>query len=223
MARCNATSKRTGKQCGAQALTGNVKCRHHGGKSLAGPAAAAWKDGRHSKVLPKRLLADAQSSLNDPDKLALNAEIALVDARAADLLRRVDSGESGELWRQLRQTWREYEAARKANDTVGLVQAISLLGETITRGHGDAAAWAELGGWIERRRKLVESERKRQIEAQQMIHVEQAVGLMNLLINAVRSRVRDEDIMLEITQEYSRLIGKPIPETDPARGAKWNA
>lgn len=39
---CNATSKRTGVQCGAAALRGKTKCASHGGKST-GPKTAEGK------------------------------------------------------------------------------------------------------------------------------------------------------------------------------------
>lgn len=217
MVQCTATSKRTGQRCGAQAITGRKVCRHHGGKSLAGPAHPNWVDGGRSHVLPKRLMADYQASLADSDKLVLNKEIALIDARMADLLRRVDSGESGQLWALLRQTWREYEAARKANDTIGLVQAITTLGEIITRGHHDAMAWTEVTGLVERRRKLVESERKRLVEAQQVVAVEQAAALLGLMVDAVQRHVRDDAILGAIVDEYARLVGRPVPvEAPPA-------
>ena len=51
----------------------------------------------------RRLAARYEESLRDGDVLSLVSEVALTDARLEDLLRRVDSGESGKVWEQLKQ------------------------------------------------------------------------------------------------------------------------
>jgi hypothetical protein len=216
---------RSGQPC-KNAKMPNGRCRLHGGKTPSGPASPHWRDGRRSKVLPKRLLAAYQASLADPHKLELDDEIALLDTRLMDLLGRIDNGESGQLWTALRQAWRDYEAARKAKDTVALTQAITTVGELITRGHMDAAAWSEARQIVQERRRVVESERKYLIESQQVVAVDQAWGLMALLIDAVRMHVRDDDTLRKITEEYSRLMGRPVPEQEPppvTGGPRWNA
>ena len=211
MTQCTATSKRTGRPCGARAMTGRHLCYHHGGKSPVGPALPQWKDGGRSKYLPKRLLDDYQASLDNPDKLVLDADIALIDSRLNDVLRKVDSGESGRLWSELRETVREYEAAQRARDTAAVALAVNTLVDLVKRGQHDSAAWAEVTGLIERRRKLVESERKRLVEAQQLVHVEQAAALLALLVDAVRRHVRDDATLRAITHEYARLTGSRSP------------
>ena len=62
--------------------------------------------------------------------------------------------------------------------------------------------------------KQIESERKRQIEAQQMISIEQAMALMGLLIQSVREHVRDADTLRAVTNEFMRLTARPAPGAD---------
>lgn len=211
MTQCQAHSKRTGEPCRNAAVTGRRHCRMHGGKSPVGPALPQWKDGGRSKYLPKRLLDDYQASLDNPDKLLLDADIALIDSRLSDVLRRVDSGESGRIWTELREARRELEAARRIPDkdlrSAAIASAVNVMCELIDRGSHDSAAWAEVTGLIERRRKLVESERKRLVEAQQLVHVEQAAALLGLMVDAVRRHVRDDATLRAITNEYARLTG----------------
>lgn len=211
MTQCTATSKRTHERCKAQAVTGRTLCRHHGGKSLVGPALPQWKDGGRSKYLPKRLLDDYQASLDNPNKLVLDEDIALIESRLADVLRRVDSGESGQVWRELRDARRELEVARRIPDkdlrSAAIASAVSAMCDLIDRGTHDFAAWSEVTGLIERRRKLVESERKRLVEAQQLVHRDQAAALLGLLVDAVRRHVRDDATLRAITNEYARLTG----------------
>jgi len=207
MTQCAARSKRTGQQCQVNAMRGRKHCYHHGGKSLVGPSSPAWVDGKYSKYLPKRLLDDYQKSLSDPDKLALTEELAMLDGRISDVVRRVDSGESGRVWRMLREAAMEFRAARRAGDPDRLIAATNALVDLAERGYADWAAWSEVVGLIERRRKLVESERKRAIEMQQMISTEQAMGLMGLLIQSVREHVRDTDALRAITNDFLRITG----------------
>jgi hypothetical protein len=67
MTQCTAHSKRTGERCKAQAITGRHLCRHHGGKSLEGIANPNYKDGRYSRVMPKRLMDTYKRAANDGD------------------------------------------------------------------------------------------------------------------------------------------------------------
>jgi len=209
MAQCTATSKRTGERCGAKAVKGRNVCYHHGGRSLAGPASKTWQNGNRSKYLPNRLLDDYQASLDNPDKLLLDEDIALIESRLADVLRRVDSGESGRIWTELREARRELEAARRIPDkdlrSAAIASAVNVMCELIDRGSHDSAAWAEVTGLIERRRKLVESERKRLVEAHKMIAVEQALGMMGMLIESVRRNVKDDDALRAVTADFARL------------------
>ena len=109
---CTAKSKRTGKQCKGWSVPGRTVCYQHGGATPRGMALPQTKTGRYSRDLPTRLAARYQESLSDPDLLALREEIALIDARLGDLLKRVDSGESGVLWDLLQKTYREFVMAR---------------------------------------------------------------------------------------------------------------
>lgn len=208
---CQAKAKSTGEQCGRRAVAGKRVCTVHGGLTPSGPASPHWKDGGRSKYLPKRLLDDYQASLDNPDKLLLDEDIALIESRLSDVLRRVDSGESGRIWTELREARRELEAARRIPDkdlrSAAIASAVNVMCELIDRGSHDSAAWAEVTGLIERRRKLVESERKRLVEAQQLVHVEQAAALLGLMVDAVRRHVRDDATLRAITNEYARLTG----------------
>jgi hypothetical protein len=217
MTQCTATSKRTRERCRAQAITGRTVCRHHGGKTPLGPASPHWVDGRFSRILPKRLLDDYLTSLNDPEKLALEAELAVIDARIKDVLSRVDSGESGRLWSELRVAWDSSAATRRAGDLDEMDVRLRVVGELITAGHTDWAAWADVLNLIRDRQRLVESERKRLVEAQQVISVDQAMAVLGLLVDAVRRHVRDDAVLRAISGEYARLTGTPIP-TEPPPG-----
>ena len=83
-ATCDAKT-RAGTPC-RRAPMPNGRCSKHGGKSLAGIASPRFTTGRWSAVLPTRLAARYQAAQADPALLAARDEVALVDARIAEVL-----------------------------------------------------------------------------------------------------------------------------------------
>ena len=183
----------------------NGRCRMHGGKTPTGPALPQYKHGRYSQVLPARLAGRYQEAAQDTALLELRSEVALLDARLADLLMRVDTGESGALWRALAEWRLEALAARKANDTVKTSEAINAIFDLIARGHADYQAWREVGSVIEQRRKLVESERKRLIEMQQTLTAEKAMLLLGAVLGVIREHVQDRNTLHAISRGIEQL------------------
>ena len=80
-----------------------MRCRLHGGKSLSGPAAPAWRHGRYSRTLPTGLVRRYEESLADPELLALRDEIALLDAHTLELIATLSNSEGPALWQQLQE------------------------------------------------------------------------------------------------------------------------
>jgi Spy/CpxP family protein refolding chaperone len=180
----------------------------HGGKTPQGFALPQTTNGRYSKHLPTRMLATYDAAQADPDLLALNAEIALIDARLSDVLGRVDTGESGHIWQELKATYKELQDANRASDTQAARVALTEIGSLITRGHLDYAAWADVRTLIEQRRKLVESERKRLSEMQQMITSEQAMLLIARLYDSVTQHVSDRAVLAAIAADLGGLTAQ---------------
>lgn len=200
--------------CGAKTRSGtpckrppllNGRCKLHGGKSPAGLASPHFATGRYSKAIPARLLAKYEQAQTDPDLLALREEVALLDARLADLLARVDTGESGALWTQARKALQSFTAARAAGDAKAMHEALMDLERAVGRGAADYVAWDEIGSLMEQRRKLVESERKRLIEMQQTISAEKAMTLVGALLESVRRNVSDRQQLAAIQSDFVRL------------------
>ena len=208
MPQCTARSKRSGEQCRRQATPGRTVCNIHGGKTPVGLAAPNYQTGRYSKYLPARLLERYHEAANDPALLELQADIALIDSRLAELLSRIDTGESGRRWRRVQQAATNYRAARKRDEDVD--EARDALFAAILAGVQDEAAWAEIAGAIEQRRKLVESERKRLVETNQTITVERAMLIIAGLTDIIRRHVPDPQQRAAIAADLSQLTG-PAP------------
>lgn len=196
---------RAGGTCKQPAMS-NGRCRYHGGKSLIGPASGTFKTGRYSKMLPTRLAARYQEAANDPDLLAMREDIALIDSRLADILGRVDTGESGSLWKQAQAEFAVLDAAVKDSDAKALTASLKRMQAMLGRGVADYAAWDEIGDLLEQRRKLVESERKCLVEMQQVLSTGQAMVFVGTVMAVVQKNVPDRKQLSNIARELQDLL-----------------
>lgn len=203
MSLCGAKT-RQGGVC-KQAALANGRCHYHGGKSPGGIASPHYKDGRYSKVLPQRMREAYTLALDDPQLLEQREQIAILDARLLDLLGRVDTGESGALWQKLMQARMDLLAAKQGGDTVGQIVALNAILDLIGQGHADYRAWGELQAVLEQRKRLIESERKRLVEMQQMVTSQQAMGLITAIIESVKRNVTDRAALAAIQTDFIRL------------------
>jgi hypothetical protein len=86
MAQCTARSKRTGERCKKAAMSGKGVCHIHGGKTPTGAMLRQFRHGRHSKYLPEQMLERYNVAQQDPERLALADEIALIDTAITQLI-----------------------------------------------------------------------------------------------------------------------------------------
>ena len=200
---CGADTK-TGKPCEATAMP-NGRCRRHGGKSLSGIAHPNYQGKGKSKYLPERMRGTYEAALDDPELLVLRNDIAIIDARLYDLLQRVDSGESGKLWRDAQFAYYELLEAMRAQDVKLINSAVARIGRCLDSGVDDYTAWDEVTKAIHQRKGLAESERKRLIEARQMISVEQAMMLLTALLTTIKEHVKDTNALSAIQREFIRI------------------
>ena len=191
---------RQGEPCHGPAMA-NGRCRMHGGMTPGGIASPQFKTGRYSKYLPGRLSERYQEATEDADLLAIREDVALLDARLADVLSRVDTGESGEMWKQLRDQVGLYRKAKEGERETVLSELFSL----IETGLSEIYAWQEVRQLLQERRKLVESERKRLIDMQQMITTEEALLLMKRLSEIVKTHVTDQRTLSAISADFRQL------------------
>lgn len=205
---CTAKSKQSGERCKRHAVPGRNVCAMHGGKTLVGAASPRFKTGRYSKYLPTRLAARYEEAANDPDLLAMREDIALIDSRLADILARVDTGESGSLWRQARDEFAVLDAAIKEGDAKPVTASLKRMQAMLGRGVSDYAAWHEVGDLLEQRRKLVESERKRLVEMQLVLDSRQAVVFVTAFLDVIQRHVPDRKQLSNIAREVQALLAR---------------
>lgn len=205
---CQAKAKSTGKQCNRSAVNGKRVCTVHGGLTPGGIASPNYKTGRYSKYLPDKLASRYEAAVSDPNLLELNHEIALLDGRLSSLLERIDTGETGLLWQNLAKLWAELTTAIKQQDKLKQQETAVKLDSLIKTGHDDYQAWNEIQNTIEQRRRLVESERKRLVEAQQYVTAVQAMTLIGNVLAIIKDNVTDRQTLQAISVSINQLVSR---------------
>lgn len=179
----------------------------HGGKIPRGPALPQFKTGRYSKYLPTGVLDHYHEALADEDLLAAREGIALAETRIIDLLKMIDVGAGKALWEQARMALAALQQAIRDSDGEKIIESLRQLERIIGGGVTQAQAWNEIGDWLERARRLRETEQRRLVAMQQMITSEQAMVLVAALTMAVKNHVSDPVALRAITDEFTRTIG----------------
>ena len=195
---------RAGHRC-PNAQMPNGRCRMHGGRSLRGVAHPSFREGRYSKSVPARLSQSYEETLNDPRKLELSNELAVLVARNREMLSSLYSGESDGLWMRLRnekrvmeEARRRAEVARREGDADAELRYTTLQAEhfnallrLVEAGAKDGERWAELMRNVDTQRKLAESDRKRRVEEHQVATTEEILAIMGAVLAIICRHVTD--------------------------------
>lgn len=218
MPECGAKT-RSGKPCTVAAMP-NGRCYRHGGSTPSGVASANFRHGAHSKHLPERMAAEYAQGRKNADALSVSDDIALLFARQCDVLDRVDTGESGEMWRSLlasikeaQRCRREFNKAMACEDFSGLREAGKDLNDALDAmellaqgGVSDYAAWREVKDLSERLRKLRESETKRLVAMQEMVTKERAQAMLGQVLFVLRTHIQDRNKLGDVSAELRRVV-----------------
>ncbi len=207
--RCGA-HKHDGTLCRAWPVLGSNRCKFHGGANPKGIAASNFKDGRYSKYLPLGLLTQFNQAKSDEELLSLKDEIALMDTRVGDLLTQLDAQPPEERWEKVKLIVGSMRAAMSRNQVHQLAPLIDALDALALQGASQKETWQTIIQTVDERRKLVEGERKRLVEMQQVITAENAMVLVTALASAVKKHVTDRDTLTKISRELVLLTqGQP--------------
>jgi hypothetical protein len=205
---CGRTNRKN-RPCDLPPAIGRKCCRFHGGASLVGEAAPNFKHGRYSSMLPTRMLAHYERLKDDPQFDSLRSEIALIRTRISDLLQRLDSGEVGQIWIDLRTTWQEMNQARQRDDMPALANALNEIGGIIERGMQEQEAWRDIGREIDRVGRLVTQETRQQQISNATISVEQALLWAGAVGSILREYISDPEILSGIAVRIRSTLMAP--------------
>lgn len=205
---CGAKKRNKDEICKKSPSVGRNRCKLHGGASPRGTLSKKFKDGRYSRDMPTRLATRYAEALKDPELLSLRDEIAMMQARISEQLTRLDQGESGALWKLLRNKYEEATGAVRASDQASFTQIFAEIGRIINRGHNDFRSWEELSRNSDQLRKLTESENKRLLATQQMMTAEQAMMMLAFVVSVIRKHVHEKEKLAAISAEISEYMSR---------------
>ncbi len=161
---------------------------------------------RYNEELPERLQKYYQSAARDNDLLNMRDDIALIEAGIQDSVRRLSTKDPGELWIKARMTYRDLVLALRMQDDRESTRLMTLLGNTLEIGYTDALAWQDIERKQEVKRKMVDTERKRMMDMQQVITTEDFMKVVGSLVDSIRRRITDEDILRYISDDIRQVL-----------------
>lgn len=187
---CGAPSRSNeGVPCINWPVSGRDVCRMHGGKSLRGPANPNWKTGRTSvfrNIIPEKLQGEYDTMLTDPKILAMEADIAVLDIRIAELMRNAFSGKNP--IQMVEEAARLIPVMRTALEEPDLLKCEEVLGafeETLKKAKNTDAVWDKITTMQERRRKLVDTEGRRLERMQEYITADEARAYNSMVLGVI--------------------------------------
>lgn len=206
----------TTRQCPHTAVGHTGVCKMHGGKgaiATVGPAAHNYKHGRYSKYRIPQLEERFREAATDPALLEQREEIVIFNKLVQDCVDRLDSGDPGELWLDLRETLRKFQVERRAASVPGAPKAhtlaagsaLSKIESLIERGADQVVLRRELRQTMLDQDKIVRSERKRLAEMQQLVTTEQATALFQAIMHEINLCVSNVDDRMRLNQRLISL------------------
>jgi hypothetical protein len=197
---CGATTRRA-TPCKNPAMA-NGRCRMHGGLTPRGTDLPQFKHGRYSKALPDRMVERYEQALADEERHDLADEIALSEMKVDDLLRKMDRGESDELWIELRRLERKMRGAADDDARAALLGQILAL---IQRGGSEAMSWRDVERWVTRKQRVVETDMRVAQTKQEVVSVEEVMALAGGILDAIRRHVEDQATRKALARDIRAL------------------
>lgn len=219
--RCLAWSGRTGKQCGKLPIKGREKCQSHGGTQPRGTNRKTYKHGRYTKSVSGNpdLSKAYQEALKQQGLLNLSPNIAMTDARL-DMLYQDDiylSDEVIKLAEDVMAMWLDLKQIIPRND-VNLVEKLITFDVNIKqlyKAMSDKNAFDKREDTLtERRRKLTETDTKRQVSTAEVVLKAEVIGIFSIMgglfKDVVQDNIEDIPIQRKLITGFSEVIDTHI-------------
>ena len=162
---------------------------------------------RRAKYLPDTLAAKYTDAVNDPELLALRDDLGLIEIRLSQLLSKIETGDPQGKWIEFTTLIENSVNALKDGNIGEALLNVNLLSKRAEEKREDYQVWREIGEMIENRRRVTESESNRLIRMQQMIAAEDAVKLVDRLLDAVKRHVKEPSVYSAIAFEFAVATG----------------
>lgn len=166
------------------------RCRFHPG-GPSGIQNGNFKHGAYSKHLPQRLVQDYLAITADTELTELRHDIDLVHTRIIDLLGRVDGGESGALWEELKEATADFQTAVRESRASAVRAAVERINDITSRGQADFDTWADILRLMETKRKLKESDARIAEKLGKQMTADRALAMLAYVETALNKSLAD--------------------------------
>lgn len=185
----------------------NGRCHLHGGPSPKGQANGNYKHGKYSRYAPANELGTLyERAKQDTDLRDLSDDLALTTALINERLQSLDNMGGIDFFKDLAKIADTMRKAHSMQDMDELFHNIALIDGMARKGTTHINQLELLLKLIEQRRKLSDSQSKRENEQMQFITVMQAMSLLNLFISAVFGHIHSSGTKQAIYQEFERIV-----------------
>ncbi len=204
--RCQAWDPVHGRQCLRRAIKNKRVCKKDGGASKGGIEHWNYQGKGTGRYMPSAIAPAFERALNDPDLLALNVDVATMEALINDQMQRIMNGDPTAVFGKMRQLWAQLWLATRRDDKKGVSRIRGELSDLFENGARQMAALDRLLDFTEQKRKLVDSEGKRREKMQEYVRAEQVAIVYRSLAMAVKKVEDDPDKLAAIADEFDRLL-----------------
>ncbi len=177
--------------------TTSGRCKNHGGASLKGAGHPRATDLRSSRYVPKCLADDYEASLRRTDQLALDEQIATVDARIAEVFPGMPEGAGSALWLEAGRAFEHAESAERTGNKAAASLAQAELRATLEGGRTYASSWDDLYRLGELRRKLVATESSRRHALETNVTRSRLAALVVFMAEGIQRAIIIENVSSE--------------------------
>lgn len=205
---------KAGEQCGNSPVLGGEYCQRHGGGEPFKGKPRGYKfwdaqnrflvvakarqimkarEGRYGEHVPKSIANDYVVEMQDAEILNITDDLALVNARIKQLLRRVDIGDKSlASWQEVADEFRTLEGCMRNFDTVGSNASRRKLRKMLLEEREqDREAWDEIFERMDQRIKMTESERKRRVDMETLYTAQEMMDKSAQLLAAIGEALND--------------------------------
>lgn len=179
-----------------------------------GPANGSWKHGKYSTYMPdfyKEKMAALAALGSDPSGHV--EEIHLVEARILELCENLNTGESQEAWKELGEHFEELMLAVHADAEEHIESHASQIRAILQGSKGRDRLWTQINRQIEFRRRLSESQLKKEVSLNALFTIKEVVMILSAISAAVQDNVQDQKALQAIQAAFERAMPQQVPST----------
>lgn len=183
----------------------------HGGNAARGKAHYNYKDGSRSRYQPTSQLNELyERAKRDTDLRDLSDDLALTTALINDRLQSLETMGGIDFFNDLSKTANALRKAHSQQDLDEIYHIASLIDGMANKGKSHLSQLDMMLKLIEQRRKLSDSQSKRENEQQQFVTVMQVMSILNMFITAVFGHIQSARTKHAIYQEIERIVNERL-------------